>query len=218
MVERTTTVSSQTSGGKGSLGGAPPDQPICSGDRRREPTRATDRRAALTISEASPKTVSYRAASSVESTNSSLPSNRAQVNGGVNGPVKCSPFDPVLPPFQHDGTGSPSMARSADRAVLIELRRFLAGIHAILETLIRRCSRPMGCEMSAHAPPGTGWRSHAKCPPFDPVSPPFQHDRTSSSSTARSADRAALIELRRFLAGIHAILETPDKRAVFGAT
>ena len=70
-----------------------------------------------------------------------------------------------------------------------------------------------------------GWRAartprpvldggHAKCPPFDPVFPPFQQDRTSSSSTARSADRAVLYELKRFVVRIHVILETPDKREV----
>ena len=42
----------------------------------------------------------------------------------------------------------------------------------------------------------------SKCPPFDPVFTPFEHDRTRSASTARSADRTVLIELRRFLAAI----------------
>ena len=54
----------------------------------------------------------------------------------------------------------------------------------------------------------------AKCPLFDPVCPLFEHDRLHHGLTARMADRAVLVELRRFLAGIHAILGTPDKREV----
>ena len=54
----------------------------------------------------------------------------------------------------------------------------------------------------------------AKCPPFNPVFPLFEHGRPDHYLTARTADRAVLIEFRRFLAGIHAILETPVQRAV----
>ena len=54
----------------------------------------------------------------------------------------------------------------------------------------------------------------AKFPLFDPVFPLFRHNRPDHGLTARTADRAVLIGLRRFLAGIHAILETPDKREV----
>jgi len=54
----------------------------------------------------------------------------------------------------------------------------------------------------------------AKCPPFEPIFPPFDHDRPDDDLTARTADRAVLYKLRRFLAGIHAILKTPDKREV----
>ena len=53
-----------------------------------------------------------------------------------------------------------------------------------------------------------------KLPLFDPVFPLFEHGRPDHGLTARRADRAVLIELRRFVAGIHAIWETPDKREV----
>ena len=42
-----------------------------------------------------------------------------------------------------------------------------------------------------------------KCPPFDPVFPLFEPDRPDHDLTARSADRAVLIDFRRFLAEIH---------------
>ena len=67
--------------------------------------------------------------------------------------------------------------------------------------------------MPSHRYPWQRQRS-AKCPPFDPICPLFEHDRPDHDLTARTADRAVLIELGRFLAGIHAILETPDKREV----
>ena len=40
----------------------------------------------------------------------------------------------------------------------------------------------------------------AKCPPFEPIFPPFDHDRPDDDLTARTADRAVLYKLRRFLA------------------
>ena len=42
-------------------------------------------------------------------------------------------------------------------------------------------------------------------PPFDAVSPPFKHGSIRYGRTASAADRAVLIELRRFLAVIYAI-------------
>ena len=48
--------------------------------------------------------------------------------------------------------------------------------------------------------------------------PLFEHDRPDHDLTARRADRAVLVRLRRFLAGIHAISETPDKREVGGSS
>ena len=65
-------------------------------------------------------------------------SNRADGNGGVNGPAKFPLFDPVFPLFEHDRPDHDLTARTADRAVLVRLRRFLAGIHAILETPDKR--------------------------------------------------------------------------------
>lgn len=46
--------------------------------------------------------------------------------------------------------------------------------------------------------------STRKIPAIYPVFPPFQHDRTRLASTARSADHAVLVELRRFLGEIRA--------------
>ena len=43
----------------------------------------------------------------------------------------------------------------------------------------------------------------AKFPLFDPVSPLFEPDRPRHGLTARTADRAVLVRLRRFLAAIH---------------
>ena len=63
---------------------------------------------------------------------------------------------------------------------------------------------------------GTPVKGSATVPPnvrhFAPIFPPFEHDRPGHGLTARTADRAVLVRLRRFIAGIHAILETPDKR------
>ena len=76
-----------------------------------------------------------------------------------------------------------------------------------------------GSFMPSHRYPGEGQRQRsAKCPLFDPTCPPFEHDRPDHGLTARRADRAVLIEFRRFLAGIRAILATPDKREVGGST
>ena len=67
----------------------------------------------------------------------------------------------------------------------------------------------------SHPHPCEGQRQlSAKCPPFGPVFPPIEHDRPKHGLTARTADRAVLYDFRRFLAGIHAILETPVQHAV----
>ena len=58
--------------------------------------------------------------------------------GSVNGPPKCQPFDPICPLFERDGSDHGLPARTADRAVLVGLRRFLAGIHAIWGTPDKR--------------------------------------------------------------------------------
>ena len=42
-------------------------------------------------------------------------------------------------------------------------------------------------------------------PPFDAVSPPFKHGSIRYGRTASAADRAVLVELRRFLAVIQAL-------------
>ena len=92
--------------------------------------RAADRRAS-TISETSPKTVSYRVASLVEGTGSFMPSNPYPCEDSVNGPAK-------LPLFEHDRPCHGVTARTADRAVLVRLRRFLAGIHVPSEGIVRQ--------------------------------------------------------------------------------
>ena len=70
-----------------------------------------------------------RAASPVEGMGSFMPSNRAHGKGGVNGPAK-------LPLFEHDRTDHGLTARTADRAVLVRLRRFLAAIHVPSEGIV----------------------------------------------------------------------------------
>ena len=76
-----------------------------------------------------------------------------------------------------------------------------------------------GSSMRTHPHPCEEQRQlSAKCPPFEPILPLFKHDRLGHGLTARTADRAVPIRLRRFLAGIHAILETPDKREVGGSS
>ena len=49
-------------------------------------------------------------------------------------------------------------------------------------------------------------------PPFDAVSPPFKHGSIRYGRTASAADRAVLVELRRFLAVIHATATPPCGR------
>ena len=62
----------------------------------------------------------------------------SHVIGIAIGPAKLPLFDPFFPLFKHDRPDHGLTARNADRAVLVRLRRFLAGIRAIWETLIRR--------------------------------------------------------------------------------
>ena len=52
-----------------------------------------------------------------------------------------SPFDAVSPPFKHGSIRYGRTASAADRAVLVELRRFLAGIHATATPPCGRCPR-----------------------------------------------------------------------------
>ena len=99
--------------------------------------RAADRRAS-TISETSPKTVSYRVASLVEGTGSFMPSNPYPCEDSVNGPAKLPLSDPIFPLFEHDRPCHGVTARTADRAVLVRLRRFLAGIHVPSEGIVRQ--------------------------------------------------------------------------------
>jgi len=56
----------------------------------------------------------------------------------ANGPSKLPLFEPLFPLFEPDRPDHGLTARNADRAVLVRLRRFLAGIRAIWETIIRR--------------------------------------------------------------------------------
>ena len=57
------------------------------------------------------------------------------VKGSVNGRLNVWPFDPICLLFEHNRSDHGLTARTADRAVLIEVRRlFLPGIHAIWGT------------------------------------------------------------------------------------
>ena len=53
-------------------------------------------------------------------------------------------------------------------------------------------------------------------PPFDGVFSPFKHGSIRHGRTARTADRAVLVELRRFLAGVHAHWDVPDVHSPIG--
>ena len=55
-------------------------------------------------------------------------------------PAKFPLFDPILPVFEPDRPGHGFMARTADRAVLIELRRFLAVIRVPLLIDYQACA------------------------------------------------------------------------------
>ena len=67
-----------------------------------------------------------------------MPSNRTHARAAVNGPAKLPLFDPVFPLFEHDRPDHGLTARTADRAVLVRLRRFLAGIHVPSEGIVRQ--------------------------------------------------------------------------------
>ena len=53
------------------------------------------------------------------------------MSDSVNGPAKLPLFAPIFPLFEPDRPGHGLTARTADRAVPVELRRFLALIHSI---------------------------------------------------------------------------------------
>ena len=91
---------------------------------------ATDLRRLRRSRRPTPKTVSYRTASRrrrARLLHAVAPG--TPVKGGVNGPAKFPLFDPIFPLFEHDRPDHGLTARTADRAVLVRLRRFLAGIH-----------------------------------------------------------------------------------------
>ena len=97
--------------------------------------RAADLRAAQTVSEASPKTVSYRAASTVAGAGSFMPSNRAHAKSSVNGPAKFPLFDPVFPLFEPD---KPCHGLTAERQIVqswLDLDDFLPGFATPLKGL-----------------------------------------------------------------------------------
>ena len=93
--------------------------------------RAADLRPARTISATSPKTISYRAASPVEGMVSFRPSKSDPREEQRQRSAKLPPFDPIFPLFEHDMPCHGLTARTADRAVLVRLRRFLAVHHVI---------------------------------------------------------------------------------------
>ena len=68
-----------------------------------------------------------------------------------------------------------------------------------------------GEERHDRLPLGAG---HSEYRPFAAVFRLIRYGGTRHGRTARTADRAVPIELRRCLAGLHAILETPVQRAV----
>ena len=74
----------------------------------------------------------------MEGTGSFMSPNRALAMGSVNGPAKLPLFDPIFPLFEHDRPDHGLTARTADRAVLVRLRRFLAGIHVPSEGIVRQ--------------------------------------------------------------------------------
>ena len=55
--------------------------------------------------------------------------------GSVNGPAKLPPFEPAFPLFEHDRPDHGLTARTADRAVLVNLDDFLPRITSPLKGL-----------------------------------------------------------------------------------
>ena len=89
--------------------------------------RAADLRTASTVSEAiAEERLVPDSLAPVEGTAPSYRRTGTPVKGSVNGPAKCPPFDPVFPPIEPDRPDHGLTARTADRAVLIDFRRFLA--------------------------------------------------------------------------------------------
>ena len=60
------------------------------------------------------------------------------MSDAVNGPAKFPLFDPVFPLFEHDRPDHGLTARTADRAVLVRLRRFLAANHVPSGAVVRQ--------------------------------------------------------------------------------
>ena len=60
------------------------------------------------------------------------------ISDSVNGPAKLPLFNPIFPLFEHDRPHHGLTARTADRAVLVRLRRFLAAIHVPSEGIVRQ--------------------------------------------------------------------------------
>ena len=60
------------------------------------------------------------------------------MSDSANGPAKLPLFDPIWPLFEPDRPDHGLTARTADRAAPVRLRRFLAGIRAIPEALVRQ--------------------------------------------------------------------------------
>ena len=77
-------------------------------------------------------------ASPMEGTGSFMSPNRAHAMGSVNGPAKLPLSDPVFPLFEHDRPDHGLTARTADRAVLVRLRRFLAANHVPSDGIVRQ--------------------------------------------------------------------------------
>ena len=55
-------------------------------------------------------------------------------------------------------------------------------------------------------------------PPFDAIFSPFKHGSIRYGRTASAADRAVLVQLRRFLAVIHTICTLPRRLAMSSGT
>ena len=113
----------------GSRGEAP-----SGGPRANQPRRCSGRPlyASSVFSSASDARTRASAAASWPYGNAKHRRRLPHMKGSVNGPAKLPLFDPVFPPLEHGRPDHGVTARTADRAVLIELRRFLAVIRVPL--------------------------------------------------------------------------------------
>ena len=108
------------------VGTVPPDQPVRRGHHGVDPGAANLRAASTIVETNAEDRLVLDSLSPVEGTAPPCRRTGTPLKGSINGP----PFDPICPLFEHDRPDHDLTARTADRAVLIEVGRFLTVIFA----------------------------------------------------------------------------------------